>query len=213
MAQTLRTISKDEVRGPAVGVLFMAFFGTMWAYVGIMGLHGWGNPWVLIASLAVGVALFIGGCLLIFASRELSNQAPYVNGKERKNIGFRFNVIFVAEGLAILIAIAVCNVTGHAEFIPLVIALIVGIHFIPLAYLFQVRIYYFTGMLLCILPVITWLFFPVNLTLMNHQIDAYMFIVGFGSALILWGTSLRIWLMGKRLVGRVSNKLTDDLTY
>src|SRR5699024_1359442 len=145
--------SKDDVRGTAVGVLFMAFFGTMWAYVGIMGLHGWGNPWVLVASLIVGIALFIGGCLLIFASRELTNQAPDVDGRYRKNIGIWFNIIFVAEGLAIVIAIAVCNRTGHTELIPLVIAMIVGIHFLPLAYLFQVKIYYFTGVLLCILPV------------------------------------------------------------
>lgn len=213
MAQTLKTISKADVRGTAVGVLFMAFFGTMWAYVGIMGLHGWGNPWVLVASLTAGIALFIGGCLLIFASRKLPNQAPHVDGRYRKNIGIWFNIIFVAEGLAIVIAIAVCNRTGHTELIPLVIAMIVGIHFLPLAYLFQVKIYYFTGVLLCILPVITWLFFPLNVTLMKHPINAYMFIVGFGSALILWGTSLRIWLMGKRLVGRVSNKLTDDLTH
>lgn len=213
MAQTLKKISKNDVRGTAIGVLFMAFFGTMWAYVGIMGLHGWGNPWVLVASLMVGLTLFIGGCLLILASRKLPHQAPHAGGKYRGNIRGWFNIIFLAEGLAIGIAIAVCNRTGHTELIPLVIAMIVGLHFLPLAYLFQVKIYYFTGLLLCILPVITWLFFPLNVTLLKHQINAYMFIIGFGSALILWGTSLKIWLMGKRLVGRVSNKLTDDLPH
>ncbi|WP_449355448.1 hypothetical protein ACUL41_05325 [Virgibacillus natechei] len=205
-----QTFSRANVRGPAVGVLLMTFFGTMWAYVEIMGLQGWGGPWLLVGSLTVGITLFIGGCLLLFASRKLPNRVP--DGRHGKNIGLWFNIVFAAEGLAIVIAIAVCNTIGHTELIPLVIAMIVGIHFLPLAYLFQVRVYYFTGVLLCLVVVITWLFVPFNVILQEHQINAYMFVVGFGSALILWGTSLVIWLMGRRLIGLVSNKLTDDLT-
>nr|WP_275955387.1 hypothetical protein [Metabacillus halosaccharovorans] len=36
----------------------------------------------------------------------------------------------------------------------------------------------------------------------EHQINAFMSVVGFGSALILWGTGLAIWLMGRRLLGK-----------
>jgi len=213
MAQTLNSISRADIRGSAVGVLFMAFFGTMWAYAGIMGLQGWGSPWVLIASLIIGIALFASGCLLIFTSRELPNQVPYAAGKRRKNTGGWFNIIFLAEGLAIVIAIAVCNAAGQTELIPLVIALIVGIHFFPLAYFFQVRIYYYTGALLCLLPVITWIFVPFHVTLKEQPIDLYMSVVGFGSSSILWGTSLVICLMGRRLVRLASNEKTDVAAY
>src|SRR5690625_1566979 len=213
MAKTLISISKTDIRGTAVGVLFIAFFGTLWAYAGIMGLQGWGSPWVLIASLAIGIALFASGGLLIITSRELPNQIPYTAGKRRKNITGWFNTIFLAEGLAIVIAIAVCNAAGHAELIPLVIALIVGVHFFPLAYLFQVKIYYYTGALLCLLPVITWIFVPIHITLMEQQINAYMSIVGFGSSLILWGTSLVICLIGRRLVRLASNEKKNVAAY
>ncbi|WP_188456913.1 hypothetical protein [Virgibacillus oceani] len=213
MAQTLKTVSRSDVRGTAAGVLFMAFFGTMWAYTGIIGLQGWGDPWLFVASLIVGVALLIGGCLLIYASRDLPNQVPHGDGRRGKKIGFWFNIVFAAEGLAIVVTIAVCNIIGHTEFIPPVIAIIVGVHFLPLANLFQVRIYYLTGVLLCVLPIMTILFVPLNFTLQEHQINAYMFVVGFGSALILWGTSLAIWLMGKRLIGLVSNTLTDEIMH
>src|SRR5699024_10779879 len=153
MAQTIKMISRADVRGTAVGVLFMAFFGTMWAYAGIMGLQGSGSPWLLVASLIIGTLLFIGACQLIFASREIPNQVPNADARYNKNIGICFNIIFIAEVLIIVISIAVCNIIGYTELIPLVIAIIVGIHFLPLAYLFQVRIYYFTGALLCLLPI------------------------------------------------------------
>src|SRR5699024_9902957 len=209
MAQTIKMISRADVRGTAVGVLFMAFFGTMWAYAGIMGLQGSGSPWLLVASLIIGTLLFIGACQLIFASREIPNQVPNADARYNRNIGIWFNIIFIAEVLLIVIAIAVCNIIGYTELIPLVLAIIVGIHFLSLAYLFHVRIYYFTGALLRLLPIFTWLFIPPQVTIKEYQINANMSVVGFGSAIILWGSSLAMWIIGKRFIGLV-NKSTDD---
>ncbi|PFK43198.1 hypothetical protein COI93_10240 [Bacillus cereus] len=203
MTQTSKTIPGAAVRGTASGVFFMAFFGTLWAYTGIMGLQGWGVPLLLVTAIAIGIALFVGGVSLIRASRQLTNQVSKTDLRRGKRTRFWFNIIFAAEGLAIAITIAVCNATRHTELIPLVIAIIVGAHFIPLAPLFQVRLYYFTGALLCLLAIITLLFVPAKVTLGGHQINAFMSVVGFGSALILWGTGLAIWLMGRRLLGIV----------
>lgn len=203
MTQTSKTIPGAAVRGTASGVFFMAFFGTLWAYTGIMGLQGWGVPLLLVTAVAIGIALFIGGISLIRASRELTNQVSKTDLRRGKRTRFWFNIIFAAEGLAIAITIAVSNATGHSELIPVVIAIIVGVHFLPLALLFQVRLYYFTGALLCLLAIITLLFVPAKVTLGEHQINAFMSVVGFGSALILWGTGLAIWLMGRRLLSIV----------
>jgi len=203
VTQTSKTIPGAAVRGTASGVFFMAFFGTLWAYTGIMGLQGWGVPLLLVTAVAIGIALFIGGISLIRASRELTNQVSKTDLRRGKRTRFWFNIIFAAEGLAIAITIAVSNATGHSELIPVVIAIIVGVHFLPLALLFQVRLYYFTGALLCLLAIITLLFVPAKVTLGEHQINAFMSVVGFGSALILWGTGLAIWLMGRRLLSIV----------
>ena len=200
MTQTSRTIPRAAVRGTASGVIFMALFGTLWAYTGIMGLQGWGVPWLLVAAVIIGIALFMGGVSLIHASRVLTNQDSKTDLRGGKRTRFWFNIIFAAEGLAIAITIAICNATHHLELIPLIIAFIVGVHFFPLASLFQVRLYYFTGILLCFLPIITLMFVPEKITLGDHQINAFMSLVGSGSALILWGTGLAIWLMGKRLL-------------
>lgn len=203
MTQTSRVFPGAAVRGTASGVFFMAFFGTLWAYTGIMGLQGWGVPLLLVTAVAIGIALFIGGFSLIRASRKLTNQVSKTDLRYGKRTSFWFNIIFAAEGLAIAITIAVCNATRHPELIPVVIALIVGVHFFPLAPLFQVRLYYFTGTLLCLLAIMTWLCVPTKVTLGEHQINTFMSVVGFGSALILWGTGLAIWLMGRRLLGIV----------
>lgn len=203
MIQTTKTIPSAAVRGTASGVFFMAFFGTLWAYTGIMGLQGWGVPLLLVTSVAIGIALFIGGVSLLRASGKLTNQVSNIVLRNGKRTKFWFNIIFAAEGLAIAITIAVSNATRHPELIPVIIAIIVGVHFFPLASLFQVRLYYFTGALLCLLAIITWLFIPVKVILGEHQTNAFMSVVGLGSALILWGTGLAIWLMGRRLLGIV----------
>lgn len=203
MTQTSRTIPRSAVQGTASGVFFMAFFGTLWAYTGIMGLQGWGVPLLLVVTVTIGIALFIGGVSLIRASRELTVQVSTTDLSRGKRTRFWFNIIFAAEGLAIAFTIAVCNATRHPELIPVIIAIIVGVHFIPLAPLFQVRLYYFTGALLSLLAIITLLLVPAKVTLGEHQINAFMSVVGFGSALILWGTGLAIWFMGRRLLGIV----------
>ena len=204
MTQTSRTIPGAAIRGTASGMFFMAFFGTLWAYTGILGLQGWGAPLLLVTAVSIGIALFIGGVSLIRATRELTNQVSKTALRNGKRTRFWFNIIFATEGLAIAITVAVSNATRHPELIPVIIAIIVGVHFLPLATLFQVRLYYFTGILLCLLAINTWLFVPAKVTLGGHQINAFMSVVGFGSALILWGTSLAIWLMGRRLLGIVT---------
>ncbi|RAS86425.1 DUF7010 family protein [Priestia endophytica] len=211
MEQISGTIPGVVVRETASGVFFMAFFGTLWAYTGVMGLQGWwGVPLLLATAVIIGIALFIGGISLIRASRELKNQVSKADLKRGKSKRFWFNIIFVAEVLAIVITIAVCNTTRHSELIPLIIAIIVGVHFLPLAHLFQVRLYYFTGTLLCLLAIMTLLFVPEKVTLGEYQINAFMSVVGFGSALILWGTGLTVWLFGKRLLGVAQNKQTNS---
>ncbi|MGG4170040.1 hypothetical protein ABEW00_21560 [Rossellomorea vietnamensis] len=208
----VHTVTKGDLRGTASGVLFMAVFGTLWSYTGVMGLQGWGSPWLLIVALAVGLALVIGGFSLISASKGYPKGTSIHSGNDGRKMRKWFNIIFAGEGIAIGIAIAVCNAVGHTENIQIVIAIIVGLHFLPLARLFRVKIYYYTGILLCVVPVVTWLFIPETLMVSGHELNTYMSVVGLASALILWVTSLAIWMTGKRLMGLVPDQLTDDLT-
>ncbi|WP_211744999.1 hypothetical protein [Paenibacillus sp. Marseille-Q4541] len=193
-------ITGYEIRSTATGVLFMAIFGMLWAYTGTMGLQGWGEVTLLLLTAAIGITLVIGGISLIRSSRLIQQQVPALNGKSKKKTMRLFNFIFVGEGIAIGIAISICNITHHIELIPLIIAIIVGIHFFPLASLFRINIYYYSGVLLCLIAILTWLFIPETIHIAGHPIMAFMSVVGFGSAIILWITSLFILRMGKTLL-------------
>lgn len=198
-------IPRVAIRGTAFGVLSMAFFGTLWARIGIGGLQGWGSIWLTILSLMIGITLIIGGITLIRASKGLSNELSEADARRSKRIGMWFGIIFGLEGVLIGAASAICNATNHFDLFFSVMAIIVGAHFLPLAYLFRVKFYYITGSLLCVLAAITLLVIPARVTLGDHEIMVGWTTVGFGSALILWGTGAVIWFIGRRLLDRARN--------
>jgi hypothetical protein len=72
--------------------------------------------------------------------------------------------------------------------------------YLPLASLFRVRVHYLTGALLCLLAIVTLLLVPARVTVGNREIIAWWSIVGFGAALILWGTGWGLWLQGLGLL-------------
>ena len=193
------TVSKSDVRGTASGVMFMAFFGTVWADVGIGGLQELRSVWLLLLAILIGATLFFSGIALIRSSRNLSNTTAFTN----KNVYKWFNLVFITEFLLIFLAAYVCQSTGHFDWFFPIMAVIVGIHFLPLAYLFQVKAYYYTGTLIALLAIVTMLFVPMYVTIGGYQINTWWALVGFGSMLILWITSAMILSMGRMLL-RVS---------
>ncbi|MGG0470813.1 hypothetical protein ABEY96_01245 [Priestia aryabhattai] len=199
------TIPRAAVRGTASGVIFMAFFGTLWAGIGIRGMQGWEFPVFITLSLLIGVVLFISAFALIKSSSQLSNEVIKEDRDRWRKKNRWFGIIFSLEGLLIAIAAFICVSTNHLNLFVPVMALIVGAHFFPLASLFQVPIYYITGTLLCLLATIVMLTFPVKIIVSDHQIMAWWVSVGFGSALILWGTGVIVCLRGFRLLSMAQN--------
>ncbi len=109
-----------------------------------------------------------------------------------------FVIIFAVEGLAIGIASYLCNVTDRFDrFFP-IMAIIVGLHFLPLARLFRVTFYYAVGALLCLLGLTALLFVPATITLADREMLGRLLLVGFGAAAILWTTGLTLWQQGSR---------------
>ncbi len=200
MTQTSSTIPGFAVRGVASGMLFMAFFGTLWASIGIGGLRGWGGLWPSIVALLVGIGLLLGGISLLLASRRLSNQVEEADARRGRRVGLWFGITFATEGVLIGVASAICNAINRFDLFFPIMALIVGVHFFPLAALFQVKIYYLVGALLCLLAIITLFAVPESVKLGGQQVTAQWVVLGFGAALVLWGVGLWLWLLGKRLL-------------
>ncbi|ETP70362.1 hypothetical protein G159_02195 [Planococcus glaciei CHR43] len=192
---------KAAVHGTANGVFFMAIFGALWAYTGIMGLQkpAGTTRWLLAIAVLVGVGFCVAGFLLMRSARRF----PGGGQKPGKRHLLKFNLIFAAEGVSIATVNLICNATGNLNLLPILVAVIVGLHFLPLASLFRVKLYYATGLLLCLLALFTWFFIPENLVFGGDEANAYMVIVGFGSALILWVTAFHILGIGRKIVHEV----------
>ncbi len=195
-------IPRSAIRGVASGVLFMAFFGTLWAGIGIGGLQGWGQPWLSIVVLLAGLGLLIGGVALLIASQHVPNYSTETDTQRGRRTGLWFGITFATEGLLIGVASAICNAINRFDLFFPIMAIIVGVHFWPLAALFEVKAYYFVGALLCVLALITLFALPEHANLGDQQIMVQWVVLGFGAALILWGVGLGLGLLGKRLLMR-----------
>lgn len=185
-------IPKAAVFGAANGVMFMTFFGALWASIGIIGSHGLGAPWSLVLSGIVTLILLSGAISLFGKACNMNHAVTPEEREQWRKINRKFGLIFGLEGLAIFIASVICNMINNFEVFFPIMAIIVGIHFFPLARLFRENFYYGSGVMLCILGVITF-FLPMNATVNNVTLIGTSTFIGFGSALTLWVIGLRIW--------------------
>jgi len=90
------------------------------------------------------------------------------------------------EGIAIALAVVLLGRYGMGTFIPAVVALIVGLHFFPLAGLYGVKVYYLTGAALCAVALVAFWVAP----------SARLQLVGLGSAAVLFATAAYILALG-----------------
>ena len=192
--------TKPSVRGVATGVLFLALFGALWAAMGINGLKGWEEPWLLVVVMLFGLALLLAGVSLLRASRRSPATKIEIKGGQSRSKWFR--IVFATELITIVIAMAICRAVNRFDLFYPVMMLIVGIHFFPLAHLFRVKKYHVAGALLCSLAVVTLLVVPEQFHLSNLQVAAWLVILGFGGAFILWGVGFAHWLQGRRLLAQ-----------
>lgn len=159
--------------GPA-GPIILSLFGAVWAIVGL-GFAGV-SPLLWLVPMAIGIGM-IG--LVLRRSRGLVPPPP----EEGRRIGKLVGIWSVVEGVAIFMAITICNTLGHPEWIVSSICLVVGLHFFPLARGLPVRLYYVSGAIMSVLGLAGL----ADLTLIAPSIA-----VALGAALVLWGTVLRI---------------------
>ena len=200
MERRSNTSPELRLRGVASAVLFLTFFSTLWALVGIGGMQGLYETPLFIVTVLIGLALLVAGVSLRRIARHLPRRAPGVDNSERQGNNKWFTIIFGTELILILASHAILSLVNRLDlFIPASV-FIVGIHFFPLAALFRVRIYYLVGALLCVLAIVSVLAVPQYLKLDGHQIASRQVILGLWSAFILWVSGFLQFLTGKRLL-------------
>jgi hypothetical protein len=99
-----------------------------------------------------------------------------------------FGIVNAAQGIAIGLVFMLGFRLGHPEYIPPVVAFIVGLHFIALAPILRMRFDYVIGLILCLLALVTMLMVPLytNAEISQHRTFLWGLVIGVGSAVALW---------------------------
>ena len=154
---------------PAVVVL--GVFAALWWFGGVHFAHG-----------PIGLALVgpvFSALLIAVASSRLKGE-PARSAAEKKRMGRLFGLASFGEGLAIAV---VGNLLIHLHAVDYMfpaLAVIVGLHFLPLAKWVPVRAYYVTGPLLVL----------IGLGGLALHGEHRPLAIGLMSAVVLWGTCL-----------------------
>jgi hypothetical protein len=161
-------------------VLMMALFSTAWLAWGLQSILS-DSPWLGAVLVLPAIALLIP-CFGMFqiGRRAAKLAAPLTSEQKRvqSRMGIMFGIVFGAEGLLIFLAVSVLIHLHLQPYIMNAVAAIVGLHFLPLARLYRVPLYYWVGGVM-VADALVWLALPSP----TREIA-----VGLSMAVILWLT-------------------------
>lgn len=193
-------MDRSTLLGMTTGAAFMFTFGSVWLLLGLF--RGRPSPaWQRLSLLVVGIALGASIATLgLRASGIPLSETPLTAQQltTSREIGRHFYMIFGVELAAIFLAVVVLRLLHYPDYILCGIALIVAVHFFPLAALFKAPVYYGTALLGCAIGLVG--FFMSDAGLRQK-------VVGISFGLLLWATAAWITWTGFAAMPRVLSNL------
>lgn len=193
-------LPRPAVQGIAIGIFFMAFFGGYWGFITAAFLSG---AFQVVAIFLVGLVT-VGFLVIVSRILRYARSLPKAVSPEDKAIGKKigiwFGIVFGIESVLIALASILLSIFQLDRFIASAIALIVGIHFLPLARLFRVPTYYITGALLIMLALIAIVALLLGLTIAGPSPYNWSLFVGMGVTLVLWLTGASVSRFGLKVM-------------
>jgi hypothetical protein len=190
--------SAAVITGYATGALIMTFFGSFWGLMTMFGMASRQRIWLILVVLLVTIPL----AYFSFSLLQDARQLPHVSSPEGEARGVMMRRGFAIVGGIEFALIAIASIllarAKREELIPLVTALIVGVHFLPLAAIFDVTAYYQTGIAMTLLAGVALIAMFMGKTLGGPYV--WSVIVGLGNAAILWGTAFYVSNVGRQLI-------------
>jgi hypothetical protein len=123
--------------GRGIGIIIGALFGLAWLY-NALAFDG-APDWTFYVAYAATAVIALGGVMRLRGDRRSGLQQP-------KATRIAFLIVFAIEIAAIIAAVIVLSQLHLRPYIAAAIAVIVGLHFLPLAKIFGAPIYYVTGL-------------------------------------------------------------------
>jgi len=184
------------IRSIAAGLFMMAFFTGIWAGIAYGGLYAGPFRFGPVIFLVLIIVFVMQGIKFFRVAHHHPEIRTDAEAAEKKRVGKWFGIIFGAEGLAIFLAINIVNYLGHPDLTIPVIALVVGLHFYPLARIFNRKIDYYLATWSTIIAVCAILFTLYK----TIPAPAILVFTGVGIALATSAYGTYMMIAGNRLI-------------
>ncbi|GAB2956862.1 hypothetical protein GCM10023080_015290 [Streptomyces pseudoechinosporeus] len=169
------------------GTLVLSVFALVWAFAGASGT---GSATDLVPVATEIVAVLLTGAAFYLGYRKGAAPSPRTVDLP-PNWARGVGIVNSVELLAIFAVIAAANASGRPGLIPVGIALVVGLHFFPLARLYDQWQYRWTAVLLSVVAVVGLVLYAAGLSDESVRV-----VVGLGSAVGLWASAYHLAVRG-----------------
>jgi nicotinamide riboside transporter PnuC len=179
----------EAVIGAGRSALIGATFGTGWLGWGLGTARAF-NGFTAPAFGFMALFLIAGSAYFIRHGRQLRKRSTAVVDSARRTARNWFLFIVLMEALAIVFASILANRIHRADLATNWCAMIVGLHFLPLARIFRAPQLIVRGILITVWCVFCWAFFRSNALVISTSL---------GTGLLLWGSCVFSWLRARKI--------------
>ncbi len=168
----------DAVRafGSAIGVTILSLFGAAWIFLPLLSRHS--APVLYVPPVLLMLLLVCGGTIAVRKNAAAARSS--MDPGFRRKIGRVFGIVNAVEWTLVLIATTLLGRYGLSWLIVPVIVIIVGLHLLPLARLFERNLFYVAGAALVAWAATMALALPATLAPV---------ITAIGTGILLWITA------------------------
>lgn len=194
-----RTVTPSAVRGRGIGIIVCAVFAALWTNWASPLLsrlpepYGWVSAFVAVAASGT---LLIAGAAMVLRARRLS-RATGMGDAAPRAMRRGFVVVLVGEIVAFNVA-AYLLASHHAmQYLPPAIAVVVGLHFLPLAKIFRAPPLFGTAVVMTLAGALAAVAIATggSATVANGVAEL-------ACAIALWGTGYLSWFLVHRALAR-----------
>ena len=135
----------------AAGAIFFSVFGGAWLVL-------WANDEFGGSIAAISIVVVVAGAVLWYSYRTYKTNSPALqsvkNLDETKRKDRLFHLVNAGQWIVIFVVAGLLSMSGRGNLILPAVIFIIGLHFIPLARLFQYVPHYITGAALMLLALV-----------------------------------------------------------
>jgi hypothetical protein len=192
---TDRSFQAEAVVGAGRGGLVLAISGAGWLSWGLVESQGFtgvvGPVFGCIGLLLVGASIYT-----IRRGRLLRKRYLPIPSATRRAIRGSFLLVFGIEIAAIVLVVALANRLHRNDLAADWCAIVVGLHFVPLAKIFRAPILGGLGVLIVLWSILCWAGFRRNMFLVS---------VAAGTGILLWAACVSAVLRARAMARSLSN--------